>query len=363
MSKYCHIQTLERLGRESFDKKRCNQIDERVREFEKLIRKFLVSNGLDDSSVRLNKPTLATSILDYFVDIQRLKDFHNSISRINEDKIIAYECAWILKRKPIQVLRDEIGSIHINEKFVAEVIMNHLVGDFRNDRTYPEISKCVEIKEFYKHLLYYLIYRPSDAQALELVIVAFKTALEVAKVYDNISCNSFANRECNQIGKRTEKFEEVCQKFLTSNGFDDSSARLNKSALKAAILEYSVDVQSLKSIYGVASEINEDKVVAYSCAGILKHKPVQLLCDDTRFVHINEKFVADVIMEHLVGNFRAGKNSFEINRSAELKEFYKHLLYHLIYRPTDASSLEFMIVAFKTSAVISKFGCKVPNKV
>jgi len=173
VSSYNSVHTTEKKYYKQFNEEEITRIKKRIEAFEKAYEEFSKSYGLDDTSIRLDKITLEVAIFDYFADIQRLKDFHKAISRINDDKIFAYECVWFLSRKPIQLVRDDENLVHINEKFVADVIFNHLIGDF------PRACEYDELKEFYQALLYHLIYRPLDPRSLELMIVAFKTSRRV----------------------------------------------------------------------------------------------------------------------------------------------------------------------------------------
>lgn len=53
--------------------------------------------------VVVNKSLLWQSIIDYTVDIRRLKDFHVGIDHENERKVRSYLMFWFLRHKPIQV--------------------------------------------------------------------------------------------------------------------------------------------------------------------------------------------------------------------------------------------------------------------
>lgn len=53
--------------------------------------------------VEINTDLLGQAVLNYFEDVDRLKDFEG-IKRINEDKIYGYETFWLLRDKPIQFI-------------------------------------------------------------------------------------------------------------------------------------------------------------------------------------------------------------------------------------------------------------------
>ncbi len=179
MSKYCRIQIRGLKGCELLERKELDELRDHVESLEKISSVFFQAYGVDDSVVRMNKSILKAAMLDYAVDVKRLKGLH-PIENINDDKIKAYECAWLLKRKPIQLLQDDSDYVYINEKFVAWLLMEHLVGDLENSDKYKSLE------EFYQGALYHLIYRSTEPQTLEFMIVAFKSALEVFKDTDKV---------------------------------------------------------------------------------------------------------------------------------------------------------------------------------
>ena len=63
---------------------------------------FLESLGVSDHT-RIDKAILTHTVMDYFTDISRMKEFHH-VKHISERKALAYETYWILRRKPIQVM-------------------------------------------------------------------------------------------------------------------------------------------------------------------------------------------------------------------------------------------------------------------
>ena len=72
-----------------------------------------------------NERILMQVILDYFMDVMRLKEFH-SIERIRTEKLFAYTISWIVRRKPIQFrdYSEEERDIFINERFAAYLLIN-----------------------------------------------------------------------------------------------------------------------------------------------------------------------------------------------------------------------------------------------
>lgn len=106
-----------------------NEFLSRFAELQKQIDEFLISSHYISQSediednVECNDRILYHVLLDYYADIQRLKEFHE-IKHTKTDKNIAYLAYWILKRKPIQInnLVEEDKDIFINERFVCYIV-------------------------------------------------------------------------------------------------------------------------------------------------------------------------------------------------------------------------------------------------
>lgn len=139
----------------------------------------------------VNERLLLIALLDYYMDVKRLKSLHQHINEINEYKSKAYEVAWILRRKPIQILQfpmtknQEAAQTYdeqldyVNEQFVFSYIMSFLVGDIdllkilAESDTKNNVNDTASIKGFVNTLLYYLKFRNCGAQELELMLMAF----------------------------------------------------------------------------------------------------------------------------------------------------------------------------------------------
>lgn len=147
-------------------------IRERFQNFCVAYEEFISNNRLN-GKVQLNTRTLLHAILDYFTDISRLKSFHK-IRRTNSFKVTAYEVSWLLRRKPLQILQDDIEElVYVNEKFVLSYIMNYftqLIG-------YDFLSELKEkneraVKGYINSLYYYLKYRNCNSQTLEFALLS-----------------------------------------------------------------------------------------------------------------------------------------------------------------------------------------------
>lgn len=111
-------------------------------------------------------------VIDYFVDIDRLKEFQE-IKFVNEIKIHAYLAYWILRHKPLQVTgydgQDDL--VFINEEFVTDFLLSFL---FSQPENVPFIGEQEEkIDDFVKTLKYYLSYREYSAQSIEIMLLSF----------------------------------------------------------------------------------------------------------------------------------------------------------------------------------------------
>lgn len=134
---------------------------------------FLSSMNLA-GTVRVDEVLLMHAVLDYFSDVSRLKKFHH-INHINEIKVVSYESFWLLRRKPLQVVKEDQDSdflSFVNEKFVFSRIAAFLIED-----KMEQVLKEPDKKAFLNYLdtlYYFLKYRQFDPQMLELMIMGFK---------------------------------------------------------------------------------------------------------------------------------------------------------------------------------------------
>lgn len=119
-----------------------------------------------ENYIEIDERLLMHAILDCYADITRLKNFH-PLTNENKIKTLAYQCSWMLKRKPIK----PIGScredcVYINEKFVLVLMLS-----FLSDK--KKIAVDARFDKFCESLLYYLKYRSCSPQILEMFILFF----------------------------------------------------------------------------------------------------------------------------------------------------------------------------------------------
>lgn len=126
-------------------------------------------------------------ILDYFVDIYRLKDFHD-INRVNATKIHAYSAYWLLKRRPIQIVNPDKTNpelVFVNERFVCGYLLRFL------SESEWDIAILEERKQgytdFIDNLMYFCQYRIHTPQMIETMLMGFQAgrALQFSSDYQN----------------------------------------------------------------------------------------------------------------------------------------------------------------------------------
>ena len=149
----------------------CNEgdITLRFRDLLRYLQKFITVKKIAQS-IKIDMDLLKKAVIDYFVDIVRIKEFHN-IQQTRTEKIYGYMSYWLLKRKPIQVTKEFEGCFFINETFVLAYLFNGMFAE--KGITCKESTNKNALDE-YKILCHYnLKYRQVTQQSLELMIKAF----------------------------------------------------------------------------------------------------------------------------------------------------------------------------------------------
>ena len=158
---------------------------------------FLVKSRNIDKYVIINKRLIKEIVLDYFSDIQRLKEFHE-IEKTELSKVAAYTAYWVLKRKPIQI-KDELDDetydtfpllLDVNEWF-ASYLFKYMVFDHRVPLMHPanDVEKRKRWNAFNHNLIYFFTYRIVTPQALELTMNALMSDVP----YDFLSSDRFGD--------------------------------------------------------------------------------------------------------------------------------------------------------------------------
>lgn len=133
------------------------------------------------AKLTMDERMLMHAVCDAYVDIARLKDFHDIIHE-NGIKTLSYRCSWLLRRKPIRVVDAETEEqlVYINEKFVYYVIMSYLLKDEIDLRADNE--RTLALKNYCDTILYYLKYRACTPQILEIIILSF----QAGSIYNSV---------------------------------------------------------------------------------------------------------------------------------------------------------------------------------
>ncbi|MFG6338965.1 MAG: hypothetical protein K1W31_11210 [Lachnospiraceae bacterium] len=148
------------------------EIESRIRQISGEMLDFL--NAMDLSDVAyVHEMALTHAVMDYYSDIQRLKEYQK-IERVNEIKIKAYETFWLLKRKPIQLMKqlEDDKMLYVNEKFLLTRLTSFMLGEDMNIPLVEDKKKAYT--NYLDTLYYYLKFRRCDAQAIELMLLAFQ---------------------------------------------------------------------------------------------------------------------------------------------------------------------------------------------
>lgn len=134
------------------------------------LQEIIARRGLEDK-VQVNGYLLGKAVMDYFEDIDRLKDFEG-IDRANETKIYGYHAYWLMKRKPIQFLSavvDKEQDLYINELACTTMIVSKIYEEKGLDIT----KGSKELYKFFNLLYYNFKYREYTQKTLEIMINAF----------------------------------------------------------------------------------------------------------------------------------------------------------------------------------------------
>lgn len=132
---------------------------------------YINASGFSDK-VTIDEIILGCMLVDYFADIERLKEFHK-VDHINSIKLTAYTVYWFLRRKPIQILSNDKNLQdlqYINERFALAFVLGFLSC---NDKQHLAVRTNTGIKAFRELLFYFFKFRQYNAQNIELMIVAF----------------------------------------------------------------------------------------------------------------------------------------------------------------------------------------------
>ena len=140
------------------------------KEYIYIVAKDLIKrHKLDSSDYHISLPIIDEVAVNYFSDFKRLKDFH-LLERGNRIKIASYMSYWIIRERPIQLLKDHYSdrtSLKLNQLLAFTVIFDVIFTQehiFTND--------LWRLNNFVDLLLYTFRYRVFTAQTIELALQA-----------------------------------------------------------------------------------------------------------------------------------------------------------------------------------------------
>jgi hypothetical protein len=148
------------------------KISSRYDWIEDLLKEFLRLKSYE-GRVIISLDILKHVVIDYFVDIDRLKEFQE-IERVHTSKIYAYLSYWLLRHKPLQVVVAEgAGDLaFVNEEFVCYLLRGYLFSDPENIPILE--NKKEQVDNFVDTMLYFFQYREYSAKNIEIMILAFQ---------------------------------------------------------------------------------------------------------------------------------------------------------------------------------------------
>jgi hypothetical protein len=137
-----------------------------------------------EKRVCISEDILNHVIIDYFVDIYRLKQFQD-IEKTHDSKIYAYTIYWLLRHKPMQLVEtsDAEDIAFVNEMFATEVLRSYL---FRQPENVSIANvKREDMNNFAETLFYYFKYRDYSAQSIEMIVLSFQAGRAYQYSADN----------------------------------------------------------------------------------------------------------------------------------------------------------------------------------
>ena len=146
-------------------------LQKRYDTIKKYLEEYISINGLGNKVI-ISEPLLCNLVIDYFVDIFRLKNFQG-IELVNDQKIYAYTAYWMLRRKPLQLIEPDSANDlgFVNEEMVVSYLYSYLYLEPKGVSIVS--SKTDDFNEFENNLLYTFMYRDYSPKMIESLIYAF----------------------------------------------------------------------------------------------------------------------------------------------------------------------------------------------
>ena len=166
------------------DQKKLNKFEKRYEALYNQMYSYIEKSGYSNA-VKINDIILGFMLVDYFTDIERLKEFHG-VNHINSIKLISYTVYWLLRRKPIQIIKSDKTLQYVNERFALALILEFLSS---KDKQHIAIRTNAGLKAFRELVFYFFKFRQFNAQDIELMITAFFAGQIYQETTKDISCN------------------------------------------------------------------------------------------------------------------------------------------------------------------------------
>jgi hypothetical protein len=208
-------------------------------------------------NVIIDTKAVKIAVHDYFIDIARIKEFHN-LSTVNFEKTYSYMAYWLLKRKPLQVVTSFPGSEFINELFITAYLLSNLLAEKRISST--QIAKNPTFKKYQSLLFYNLRYHTLTQETIELMIEAFFCGCDFSTSVE------LTEQEKERLEKYLADMEKQNQHNLQMEQ-ENSKIEFLQTHIKEIINFHQQNEQNLNELIEL---IKEHRVTPFIGAGLSK---------------------------------------------------------------------------------------------
>jgi hypothetical protein len=143
---------------------------------------YLAKLNMQDKTF-IDDSLLENAIVDYFVDMYRLKMFHTDIKLASVKKIYGYTAFWLLRNKPIQLKSgfNNEERLYINEKVVMMMLLTNMIEE--SGCKPDQLSEGQEeyAADFAYELFYHFRYRVFTQQTIELALTMFASGFGICR--------------------------------------------------------------------------------------------------------------------------------------------------------------------------------------
>ena len=151
-------------------KKNGKKIKERVNLLVEEFGDYIDGINIPKDSVHLPVELAFDVVRNYFIDLSRVKEFHN-IEHAKGIKIAAYQTSWLLRIKPVQIIHIDPQNVQryvlLNEHFAFHTMVSQLYN-----RSTLNNNDLTAWNKFIDHLIYHFHFRNTNPQSIELMLEA-----------------------------------------------------------------------------------------------------------------------------------------------------------------------------------------------